>query len=97
MNTPSIIAQISEWLGVVAVSWLLIAQPALLAARQVGFLYARRDGLAAVTISFIVILFSVLFYTTGMGDTLTSLVHLPGAAAVLNRSAGNWRFFRSCR
>ncbi len=83
MNTPSIIAQISEWLGVVAVSWLLSLSPRF-SRGQVGFRYARRDGMAAVTISFIVILFSVLFYRTGMGDTLTSLLHLPGAAAVLS-------------
>jgi membrane protease YdiL (CAAX protease family) len=60
----TIIAFISEWLGVIAVAWLLglsrrFQKPV------VGFLYARRDGLVALFLSAVIIFFS-FFYSTAI-------------------------------
>ena len=84
MNTTIIIAQIAEWLGVIAVAWLLTLSPRF-RRTVIGFKYARRDGFAAVAIGLVAIIFSFLFFTTGLGDTLTGMVRLQGEAAVLNR------------
>lgn len=84
MDTTLIVAQIAEWLGVISVSWLLTLSPRL-RRTVVGFKYARRDGFAAVSIALGAIIFAFLFSTTGLGDTLTSMVRLQGAAAELNR------------
>lgn len=84
MDTTTIIAQVAEWLGVVAVAWLLSLNPRLRQA-QIGFKYARRDGFVALALTFTVIIFAFLFYTTGLGDLLSRLLDLPGAASALNR------------
>lgn len=84
MDTTFIIAQVAEWLGVIAVAWLLTLSPRIRRS-VVGFKYARRDGFAAVAIGLVSIIFAFLFATTGLGDTLTGMVHLQGAAADLNR------------
>ncbi len=84
MNTTSIIAQVAEWLGVIAVAWLLSLSPRF-KRTQIGFRYARRDGMVALAIVFIVVIFSFIFSTTGLGDTLSAFVRLPGAAADLDR------------
>ncbi len=83
MTTTNLIAQIAEWLGVVAVAWLLTLLPRF-RQTQTGFKYARRDGFAAVTLSLTAILFAALFAFSGLGKTLTALVRLPGAAAALS-------------
>ena len=84
MNTTTIVAQIAEWLGVIAVAWLLSLSPRF-SRGQVGFRYARRDGMAALSIIFIAIIFSFIFYNSGLGDTLSGFFRLPGAAAELAR------------
>ncbi len=83
MNTNTIIAQVAEWLGVIAVAWLLALNPRL-RQMQIGFKYARRDGFVALALTFIVILFAFLFSTTGLGDLLTGPIDLPGQAAELS-------------
>ena len=71
-------------MGVIAVAWLLSLSPRF-SRGQVGFRYARRDGMVALSIAFIAVLFAFLFDTTGLGDTLTAFIRFPGAAAALNR------------
>jgi len=64
MEITNIIAFISEWLGVIAVAWLLglshrFQKP------PIGFRYARRDGLIAFSLSALIIVFSY-FYNTAI-------------------------------
>jgi membrane protease YdiL (CAAX protease family) len=84
LNSTFLIAQVSEWLGVIAVAWLLSLNPRFKQG-QIGFLYARRDGLTAVAMSFTVIAFAFIFATTGLGQMLTGLVRLPARSADLSR------------
>jgi membrane protease YdiL (CAAX protease family) len=62
VNFISIIVFVTEWLGAIAVAWLLglsrrFQKP------QVGFVYARRDGIVALSLSGVIIIFSYLYYT----------------------------------
>lgn len=82
MTTTSIIAQIAEWMGVIAVALLLALAPRF-KRTVIGFKYARRDGLTAVTLVFTVLAFSFLFSATGIGGTLTALVPVSGLSAPL--------------
>jgi membrane protease YdiL (CAAX protease family) len=52
---------LSEWLGVIATTWLFSISPRF-QHPPLGFKYARRDGLVALSLSGVVILFSFLFY-----------------------------------
>ncbi len=61
MSTNTLIAFISEWLGAVAVAWLLSISPNL-QFRRVGFRYARRDGLVALGIYVLLLVFSFIFF-----------------------------------
>jgi membrane protease YdiL (CAAX protease family) len=63
VDFTNIIIFVTEWLGVVAVAWLLglsrrFQKP------QIGFLYARRDGIIALSLSAVIIIFSYFYYTS---------------------------------
>jgi membrane protease YdiL (CAAX protease family) len=62
LTINNIIVFISEWLGVISVAWLLGLSPRF-RKPQVGFRYARRDGLMALSLSVVIIIFSYLFYS----------------------------------
>lgn len=84
MYTTSIVASITEWLGVIAVTWLLSLSPRF-RHQPIGFKYARRDGLVAVTLALVIIFFSVLFASGKLGEVLGGWFSLPGVAAGLSR------------
>lgn len=56
------VAFVSEWLGAISVAWLLSISPRL-QKPQIGFKYARRDGLMALALYSVILAFVVLFYT----------------------------------
>lgn len=56
------VAFLSEWLGAVATAWLLSIS-ARFQKPPIGFLYARRDGLAALSLYAVILFFSFFFYT----------------------------------
>lgn len=84
MHTISVVASITEWLGVIAVAWLLSLSPRF-RHQPIGFKYARRDGLVAVTLALVIVFFSFLFATGKLGETLGGWFPLPGVAAELSR------------
>jgi membrane protease YdiL (CAAX protease family) len=56
------IANISEWMGALAVAWVIAISPRFKKVPPVGFLYARRDGLAALVIYGLVLASSFIYY-----------------------------------
>ena len=56
------VAFISEWLGVVAIAWLLAMSPRF-QKPQVGFRYARRDGVMALMLYALILAFAFIFYS----------------------------------
>jgi membrane protease YdiL (CAAX protease family) len=58
----SFVPFISEWLGVIAVAWLL-GMSKRFQKPVVGFLYARRDGLVALSLAALIIIFSFFYQT----------------------------------
>lgn len=62
MSSNALIAQISEWLGVIAVAWLFSLSPRL-RKPPIGFLYARRDGILALMMFSLILLAAFLLYT----------------------------------
>lgn len=54
---------LSEWMGVIAVAWLLSLSPRF-QKPPVGFRYARRDGLVALALYGLILVFAVIFYST---------------------------------
>jgi membrane protease YdiL (CAAX protease family) len=63
VNFTSIIVFVTEWLGAIAVAWL-IGFSRRFQIPEVGFRYARRDGIVALSLSLLIIIFSLLYYTT---------------------------------
>lgn len=63
MNITSYIGFISEWLGAIAVTWLLSLSPRF-QKPPVGFRYPRRDGLVALSLSVLIIIFSFFYHKT---------------------------------
>ncbi len=80
---PTWIVMITEWLGVIAVAWLLSATPRF-QKRTVGFRYARRDGMVALTVSIVLVLIGWIFASSNLGKGLWELIRLPEAARALN-------------
>ncbi len=62
MDLRFYIAFLSEWLGAVGTAWLLSISPRF-QKPPIGFLYARRDGLAALSLYAVILFFSFFFYT----------------------------------
>ena len=75
MNFLTLVAHLSEWLGAVAVSWLFSLSPRL-QKPPVGFKYARRDGITALSLFVIMLLFAFIYY----GQNPTSLAETPRPA-----------------
>lgn len=59
------VAFISEWLGAFATAWLLSFSQRFQKPR-VGFVYARRDALVAISLYVVILLFAFLFYSTAL-------------------------------
>jgi membrane protease YdiL (CAAX protease family) len=55
-------AFLSEWLGAIGVAWLLSLSPRF-HRPQIGFRYARRDGLVALSLFVLILGFAFLFYS----------------------------------
>ena len=66
-------AFLSEWLGVISVVWLLSLNPRF-KTPQIGFKYARRDGIIALSLFALLLVFASIYYSTNQ----------PALPAVLN-------------
>ncbi len=62
MTITVIAAYISEWLGAVGATWLLSLSPRF-RRPPIGFKYARRDGLIALSLYGLILVFAFLFYS----------------------------------
>jgi membrane protease YdiL (CAAX protease family) len=78
LNITAIIAQAVEWMGVIAVTWLLSLNPRFKPAK-VGFLYPRRDGMVALSLSALMLAFSFIYYATPFGAGLMAMIPVPAA------------------
>ncbi len=80
--TPSWIVILTEWLGVIAVAWLLSATPRF-RKQTVGFRYARRDGIVALTVGGVLVLIGWIFASSSPGKMLgnsSAFRSLPGVS-----------------
>jgi hypothetical protein len=57
-----LIAQVSEWMGTVAVAWLFSLSPRL-KYPPVGFKFARRDGITALMLYGLILILAFVFYS----------------------------------
>ncbi len=78
MELTSFVPFISEWLGVIAVAWLL-GMSRRFQKPVVGFLYARRDGLVALSLAALIVFFSFLYYTTIKPPVIAEPLHIAPA------------------
>lgn len=66
MNINALVALISEWMGAGATAWLLSLSPRF-KAPPVIFKYARRDGLIALSLYALILIFAFIYYLTTPG------------------------------
>jgi len=76
---PILVAQLSEWLGAIAVAWLFSLSPRL-QKPPVGFKYARRDGIMALSLFALILLFAFIYY----GQNPPTLAETPHPAPVVD-------------
>ncbi|RPJ43087.1 MAG: CPBP family intramembrane metalloprotease [Chloroflexi bacterium] len=62
MQFSTFAGQLSEWLGAIAASWLFSLSPRL-QKPEIGFKYARRDGITALMLSALLLALSYVLYT----------------------------------
>ncbi len=67
---------LAEWLGVVAVVWLFSLAPKLRQPR-LGFKYPRRDGLVALALFVLIVVFSFAVYSGQIGQRFTDSLTVP--------------------
>ena len=79
MDITLLLTHLAEWLGVAAFGWLLSLAPQS-RFTPVAFLYARRDGLAALFLGAGAILFAVAFNSVGMTGLVTRINTISGPA-----------------
>lgn len=82
MTFTTFVAQLAEWLGVIAVTMLLSLSPRF-RFQPIGFRYARRDRMAALSISILILAFSYAYYTTSLGAGLSKIILAPTPAGNL--------------
>jgi membrane protease YdiL (CAAX protease family) len=79
-------AFISEWMGVIAVAWILSRNPRFQKS-PVGFKYSRREGFVSLSLSLMVIVFSYVYYTRIEPPIYPDPLHLvPAPAHSLNQA-----------
>lgn len=61
MNITQYVGFISEWLGVIAVTWLLSLSPRF-QKPPVGFRYPRREGQIVLSLSVLIVIFSYIYH-----------------------------------
>lgn len=61
MEITQYVGFISEWLGVIAVAWLLALSPRF-QKPPTGFRYPRREGIIALSLSLLIIIFSFIYH-----------------------------------
>lgn len=67
---------LAEWLGVVAVVWLFSLSPRLRQPR-LGFKYARRDGLVALSLFLLITAFAFALYSGQVGGRMIDSLNVP--------------------
>lgn len=82
MELNSLLTHLSEWLGVAAVAWFLGSLPRMKPVRT-GFKYARRDGIMALSLSGVALLFAFATSTPQLRPLAARLFPLQGPAAEL--------------
>lgn len=74
MDFRYLVGFLSEWLGVIAVAWMLSLSPRFVQP-QVGFKYARRDGIIALSLYALILIFAFI-YASIQPITLPDPLHL---------------------
>jgi membrane protease YdiL (CAAX protease family) len=82
LNSTIFLAHVAEWLGVIAVVWFLARIPRY-QVKPVGFKYARRDGIMALSLGATAIFFSLIFSTTELHNLAPRFLPVSGPAADL--------------
>lgn len=85
MVFTAIIAQVSEWLGAVAVAWLFSLSPRLQKPR-IGFKYARRDGITALMLYVLILVLSFIFYSLNPPQIPTAVQPHPAPVVDLSQA-----------
>lgn len=67
---------VSEWLGVVAVAWMLSRSPRFVQP-QVGFKYAKRDGITALSLYVLILIFAFIYASINPIQLPTPLLLAP--------------------
>jgi membrane protease YdiL (CAAX protease family) len=80
-----LVAQLSEWLGAVAVAWLFSISPRL-KHPPVGFKYARRDGITALMLYGLILVLAFVFYSMNPLEFPANLRPAPAPVANLDRA-----------
>ena len=75
---------VAEWLGVVAVVWLFSLAPKLRQPR-LGFKYPRRDGLVALGLYVLIVVFSFAVYSGQIGERFMDSLNVSATAEPLLR------------
>ncbi len=81
MLVTTLAAQVSEWLGAIAVAWLFSLSPRL-KRPPIGFKYARRDGITALMLSGLILVLAFVLQTINHA-TLPATIR-PAPAPVAN-------------
>jgi membrane protease YdiL (CAAX protease family) len=72
-------AQLSEWMGAIAVAWMFGLSPRL-QKPGIGFKYARRDGITALMMFLLILVLAFVLYTVTPPFTLDFANAMPQAA-----------------
>jgi membrane protease YdiL (CAAX protease family) len=84
LDTTLLLTHLAEWLGVVAVAWILSLAPRMRTA-PIAFKFPRREGMVALSLGGAAVLFAFVFATQGVGSFVDGLIKINGAAKDLLR------------
>ncbi len=85
MSFQILVAQVSEWLGAIAVAWLFLLSPRL-KFPPIGFKFARRDGITALSMFALILLLAVIVYAGNPPDFPAEIRPAPAPVADLSRA-----------
>jgi membrane protease YdiL (CAAX protease family) len=85
LDFRSIVVFFSEWLGAVATAWLLSISPRF-KKPPIGFVYARRDGIMALSLASVIILFAFVYYGSNPPSFPPTVPLAPGPVHALGQA-----------
>ena len=71
MDIITLVATISEWLGVIAVTMILRASPRF-QPRKLDFLYPRREGMVSLTLFALILIIAFFFYQSTLHSSVSA-------------------------